>query len=127
MHDSLVHQQVRDTYERVLLTKAGHQCLVRWQGNFTRDTAGEVSGFWLSGEAVTGHDKAPQALKDDDTHLQDFLDNAQDLVQHLSADNNFLFVNKAWKEKLGYTDEELATRTLADIVGKTHVVHADRG
>ena len=37
-------------------------------------------------------------------------------MQHLGTSNEFLFVNKAWKEKLGYTDAELASRTLADIV-----------
>jgi len=116
MQQSVAQQDTREAYERTVLTRDGQPRQVRWQATFTRDAAGQVTGFWLSGTELKSRSAAPQVLREDDTHLQDFLDNAQDLVQHLSADNNFLFVNKAWKEKLGYTDEELATRTLADIV-----------
>jgi PAS domain S-box-containing protein len=75
-----------------------------------------VTGMWVTGRELPSQNQPSHALANDSTHLQDFLDNAQDLVQHLGADNGFLFVNKAWKEKLGYTDAELATRTLADVV-----------
>ncbi|MBF9236536.1 PAS domain S-box protein [Hymenobacter sp. BT683] len=103
-------------YERPILTRAGQLRQVHWRGDFTRNAAGTITGVWMAGHEPTTQALTSQGLAGDTTHLQDFLDNAQDLVQHLSADNNFLFVNKAWKEKLGYTDAELATRTLADVV-----------
>lgn len=108
--------QIAPVYERVLLTRDGSPRLMQWKTGFARDEAGAISGVWGAGTELTDRTLVPQALTDDSTHLQDFLDNAQDLVQHLGADNGFLFVNKAWKEKLGYTDAELATRTLADVV-----------
>ena len=111
------HGALRPVYERVLLTRSGGQRLLNWQTGYARDAAGAVVGVWVAGREITDHGPTPDLLAADDrSHLQDFLDNAQDLVQHLSADNHFLFVNKAWKEKLGYTDAELAGRTLADVV-----------
>ncbi|MCR5886553.1 PAS domain S-box protein [Hymenobacter sp. J193] len=65
---------------------------------------------------MTDRQVTARALSDNRNRLQDFLDNAHDLVQNLSVDNRFLFVNKAWKEKLGYEDEDLPDLTLADVV-----------
>ncbi|MDB5235405.1 MAG: hypothetical protein JWR44_2398 [Hymenobacter sp.] len=113
--DSIAQETLASSYERTLLTQGGTPRQVHWRGGFTRNAEGAVTGMWMAGEEIEGRALASPALAGS-SHLQDFLDNAQDLVQHLSADNGFLFVNKAWKEKLGYTDAELATRTLADVV-----------
>ena len=115
--ESIAHEVLAPAYERSLLTQRGHLRLVQWRAGFTRDVAGTITGVWMAGTVPNEQQLLPSpALAGDSTHLQDFLDNAQDLVQHLGTDNGFLFVNKAWKEKLGYTDAELATRTLADVV-----------
>jgi PAS domain S-box-containing protein len=114
--ECITREQMASSYERALPTREGHLRIMQWRADFVRDVAGAVIGVWSAGHEPAGRNLAPEALTGDSTHLQDFLDNAQDLVQHLSADNGFLFVNKAWKEKLGYSDEELASRTLADIV-----------
>lgn len=108
--------QLQPTYERVFCSSTGNQHLLQWQTGFTYDENGKISGIWAAGREITNRSVAIGSLADNRSHLQDFLDNAQDLVQHLNAENAFLFVNKAWKEKLGYTDEELASRTLADVV-----------
>ena len=105
-----------DGVEHTVLTQAGYSRLLRWQGGFARDPSSRVTGIWLAGQEIADRSVAPRALTGDGSHLQEFLDNAQDLVMHLSADNALLFVNKAWKEKLGYTDADLAQRTLTDVV-----------
>ncbi|MCC3152058.1 PAS domain S-box protein [Hymenobacter sp. BT770] len=115
--DSIASQTVAPSYERTLLTRGGRPRQILWRLGFTRDAAtNAITGVWMAGTEPDERRLATPTLAGDSTHLQDFLDNAQDLVQHLGADNSFLFVNKAWKEKLGYTDAELATRTLADVV-----------
>ncbi|WP_201980753.1 PAS domain S-box protein [Hymenobacter rubidus] len=114
--DHIAHETLEPTAERTIITQGGYPRQLTWHSGFTRDVAGTVTGAWASGQTPDDRRLPAPALTGDSNHLQDFLDNAQDLVQHLSADNGFLFVNKAWKEKLGYTDAELATRTLADVV-----------
>ena len=115
-HSTIASQKLPASNEWPLLTHGGHSRQMHWRVGFTRNAEGAVTGVWMAGYEPEPRRAVPQALAEDSTHLQDFLDNAQDLVQHLSAENGFLFVNKAWKEKLGYTDAELATHTLADVV-----------
>ncbi|OKY74657.1 MAG: hypothetical protein BM485_12505 [Desulfobulbaceae bacterium DB1] len=46
----------------------------------------------------------------------DLVDNASDLIHSVTPDGSFLYVNKAWKEVLGYSDAEIAQLKLMDIV-----------
>ena len=115
--DFLQRERLDNGLECAVLTRAGYMRLLRWQGGFARDASGQVTGLWLAGQEIADRSASPTALAGHDgSHLQEFLDNAQDLVMHLSADNNLLFVNKAWKEKLGYTDADLAHHSLTDVV-----------
>lgn len=61
-----------------------------------------------------------QAVKEGRARLQDFLDNANDLIQSVSPDGRILYVNSAWKRILGYSDEDLERLTLLDIVHPAH-------
>ncbi|WP_245815247.1 PAS domain S-box protein [Hymenobacter gelipurpurascens] len=103
-------------YERNLVTKSGQLRLMHWHSEFCHNAAGEITGMFVVGRDLTDRHVTARALTDNRTRLQDFLDNAHDLIQNLSIDNRFLFVNKAWKEKLGYEDEDLPHLTLSDVV-----------
>jgi len=48
--------------------------------------------------------------------LLDFLECVNDLVQCVSPDGRFLYVNRAWKETLGYSNEDLKAITVFDII-----------
>lgn len=60
--------------------------------------------------------RTEEAVKESRAHLQEFLDNANDLIQSVHRDGRILYVNSAWKRVLGYTDEELESLNLFDIV-----------
>ncbi|MEM7584486.1 MAG: PAS domain S-box protein [Acidobacteriota bacterium] len=47
---------------------------------------------------------------------RDLLDNATDLIQSVSPDGRFQYVNRTWKETLGYSDEEVQKLKLWDVV-----------
>ena len=55
-------------------------------------------------------------LEESRRQLQDFLDNALDLFQSTAPDGRILYVNRAWKERLGYTDGDLENLDLFAIV-----------
>jgi PAS domain S-box-containing protein len=57
-----------------------------------------------------------QAAKESRGRLQEFLDNANDLIQSVSPDGRILYVNSSWKRVLGYGDEDLERLSLFDIV-----------
>ncbi|SET51309.1 PAS domain S-box protein [Hymenobacter actinosclerus] len=113
---ALETQEVQDFFEHSLLTIYGRGRTFFWHSEFERDAAGAITGVLFVGRDITDKQVAVRALTDNRNRLQDFLDNAHDLIQNLSIDNRFLFVNKAWKEKLGYDDDELPSLTLASVV-----------
>jgi PAS domain S-box-containing protein len=61
-----------------------------------------------------------QAVKESRGRLQEFLDNANDLIQSVSPDGRILYVNSSWKRVLGYGDEDLERLSLFDIVHPAH-------
>ncbi len=102
--------------ERDIETKMGVVKTLRWQRMFDLDNEGEITGVTSLGRDVTDKKVAMEALRDNKSRLQDIFDNAHDLIQNISIDNKFIFVNKAWKEKLGYDDYDIERLTLNDIV-----------
>ncbi len=61
-----------------------------------------------------------QAVKESRARLQDFLDNANDLIQSVSPDGKVLYANSTWKRVLGYTDDQLERLNLFDLVHPAH-------
>jgi len=55
-----------------------------------------------------------------EARLQDFLDNANDLIQITDPDGRFQYVNRAWVERMGYRRADLEGRTLFDLVSAEH-------
>lgn len=60
--------------------------------------------------------KAERVLMESEERLQDFLDNAHDLIQSVDPHGKFLYVNRAWKEVLGYSDGDLEELNFFDIL-----------
>ncbi len=60
--------------------------------------------------------QAELALAKSQEKYRDLLENATDLIQSVSPDGRFQYVNRAWKESLGYDDEEVQKLRLWDVV-----------
>ncbi|MEG4277829.1 adenylate/guanylate cyclase domain-containing protein [Microcoleus sp. MON1_C1] len=60
--------------------------------------------------------QAEIALRESEEQLRDLFENATDLIQSIGADGHFLYVNRAWRETLGYTEAEIAQMTVFDII-----------
>lgn len=55
-------------------------------------------------------------LKRSENNLQDFLDNANDLIEVLSLEGALLYVNRIWMDTLGYDKENLTAITYLDVI-----------
>ena len=55
-------------------------------------------------------------LEENEARFRDFLENANDLIQSVDSEGKFLFTNRAWQERLGYDESEIAGLTLFDIL-----------
>lgn len=60
--------------------------------------------------------QAESALRESEEKLRDLFENASDLIQSIGADGNFLYVNRAWQKTLGYSEAEIASMTVFDII-----------
>ena len=69
---------------------------------------------------VTVRSRTEQAVMEGRSRLQDFLDNANDLIQSVALDGRVTYVNSSWKRILGYSDEQLERLNLMDIVHPAH-------
>ena len=107
---------IKVQYEKQLKAKNGSLKTLIWQRMFDYDADGNLSGMISLGKDISDKKAAMDALKDNKSRLQDIFDNAHDLIQNISIDNKFIFVNKAWKEKLGYDDVDIENLSLNDIV-----------
>ncbi len=54
---------------------------------------------------------------------EDLFENASDIIQSIDKEGNFIYVNNAWKEKLGYTDEEIKQLNFMDIIDPSQQLH----
>jgi PAS domain S-box-containing protein len=65
--------------------------------------------------------QAEDALRESQASLQNFLDTASDLIQSVDEAGNYLYVNNAWCETLGYAPEEARGLSMLDIVDPDHL------
>lgn len=67
--------------------------------------------------------KSRKALRESEERYWDLLENANDLVQSVSPKGRFLYVNRAWRERLGYSEEEIAHLTIFEIIHPDYLAH----
>ncbi len=65
---------------------------------------------------ITEEKEAERVLRESEMRYRDLFENANDLIQSVGSDMKFQYVNKAWKDTLGYTGEEVKELSLMDII-----------
>ncbi|GEM_PF-1384934 len=72
---------------------------------------------------ITERKQAEKALRESEERMQDFLDNANDLVQSVAPDGRLLYVNRAWKKTFGYDDDEIAKLNIFQLISPRFTEH----
>jgi len=70
----------------------------------------------IIGEDVSEKKKVSEALTRSNAQLQDLINNTTDLIQITGVTGRFLFVNRAWLETMGYTEEEAKDLKIQDVL-----------
>lgn len=68
---------------------------------------------------ISGWERTEESLKESEERCRDLFENANDLIQSVDPKGHFLYVNRAWKETMGYTDKEIARLRVFDIIAPT--------
>lgn len=103
--------------EQRIRTADGNECWFETSHAPVVDDAGQIIGVCLCARDVSERMAAEQALRESEARYRDLFDNASDLVCVLTPEGRFLYVNRAWQSRTGYSDGELRSRQLADVVG----------
>ncbi len=104
------------TLSGTVLNNKGEEIAILFNAIILKDAKGRVSGITLFGENITERRKVLKELERTNNQLTELFDNSYDLIQIFDEKGNFQFVNIAWKEKLGYTEEDLKHLTLQDLI-----------
>lgn len=104
-----------------LLTKSGSTRNVHLNSFIPSGTGGRTDAFTIIGEDLTSKRRVASALSNTNAQLQDLVDNTSDLIQLITLDGKFIFVNKAWRELLGYGADQIASLTLGAVLHPDYV------
>ena len=85
------------------------------------NTKGQIAGATLVGENITEKKRITEELEKSNEQLKELFDNANDLIQIFSLDGRLIFVNKIWREKLGYSEEEINKLRLKDVIHPDYI------
>jgi PAS domain S-box-containing protein len=72
---------------------------------------------------ITERKEAEEKLRKSEERYRDLFENASELIQSVSQEGRFLYVNKAWREALGYGEKEIAKLNLWDVIHPDYQVH----
>jgi PAS domain S-box-containing protein len=80
------------------------------------DEEGRIIGVCLNARDVSEQKVAERALRESEARYRDLFDNASDLVCITTASGEFQYVNRAWNNRVGYSDAELKRLRFEDVV-----------
>lgn len=107
-----------DNSERVLITIDGREVpILKTVSILELDGRQYLIESFLD---ISEQEKTRHELEQSRERYKDLFENANDLIQMVSPEGTIQYVNRSWKETLGYTDEDLSSISLKDIIHPEH-------
>lgn len=113
-----LHNRI-DNSERVLLTSDGREVPILKTVS-TIELGGKpylIESFLDISEQL----QARKELEVSEERYRDLFENANDLIQMVGPDGTIQYVNRSWKETLGYSDDEISGLTIQNIIHPEHM------
>lgn len=95
------------------------ECGGRWfnvNGSPIKDRYGDVKQMVLVYTDITEQKRMLAALRAKEGIYQVILDSAAELFQSVAPDGSILYANRAWRDTLGYSNDEIAGLSVFDII-----------
>ncbi len=121
LHNIIHNSGYVNSFEGHIANKNGKSIILKLSSVVLYNAKGQIAGVTLVGENVTEKRKIQEELKQSNDQLKELFDNANDLIQIFALNGDLKFVNKIWKEKLGYTEHEVKTLKFRDIIHPDYI------
>ena len=82
---------------------------------------GKIHQYIGIGSDITDQKISSDKIKESEKRFRDLFEQTSDIVQSISQEGKFDYVNPAWHSKLGYSKAELANLSFIDIIDPTMV------
>ncbi len=73
--------------------------------------------------SLSENKKVMTALLESEDRFRDLLENANDLIQSVDMDGSIIYVNRVWRESMGYSEAEIEGLRLQDIIHPDSLDH----
>ncbi|MES2790438.1 MAG: diguanylate cyclase [Planctomycetota bacterium] len=74
------------------------------------------ASFLVLAAVVSERHRATRILKDSEARYRDLVENIDDLVDSVNCDGRIVYANRAWRETLGYSPEEVSTLSIFQVI-----------
>ena len=74
-------------------------------------------------DSVLRQGRVEQELRESEQRYRELFENASDLIQGVAPDGTVQFVNRAWREAFGYSEEETKALNLANLIHPGSLSH----
>jgi len=108
--------------ETVRRHKDGSRLHVSVVGTPIRIGSGQIAVYAIYRD-ITERKMAEEALHQSQQQYHHLLESTHDLIQSVAPDGSFLFVNQAWLKTLGYTQVQLPSLRITDIIHPRSLSH----
>ncbi len=102
--------------ETVRLRKDGTEVFVSLTSSPILDASGRAAGIAAVLRDITAHKRVEDQIRASEERYRDLFENTSELIQSVAPDGSLIYVNKAWRETLGYTEEEIAHLNLSSVI-----------
>ena len=119
-------KNVDSTYQYVLAICSGAlvaSFIGRMKGRWTQRTNELVAANAELQREMEERQLAEQALRESEERFRDLFDNSGDLIQIISPEGKLYYANKRWREKLGFSEEEVQGFSMFEIISPEHHSH----
>ncbi len=94
-------------FDYEITRKDGTKAIIELSASLMRNSEGEPNGFRGIWRNVTERKKMEEALRQSEEKYRTILENMQEVYYEIDLSGNWIFLNEAFYEHLGYTKEEL--------------------
>ncbi|MDY6796327.1 MAG: PAS domain S-box protein [Actinomycetota bacterium] len=109
--------------EAPVVTKDGRHIPYYFRSTLLRDAEGNPYAVCGVGRDVSERKEAEEALRESEERYRDLFENASDLIQSMTPEGRFSYVNRAWRDTLGYDEDDLEELTIFDIIHPDSLDH----